>query len=186
MADRREALKIIGAISATCAFPFAADDLYGQHVHPGAGKEAGHVPRYFSPEQMKLVACIADLIIPPSDTPGAVGAGVPAYIDLVISQNKAMQKTFSDGIDWLDREALQLHTKAFLDLEPVSQISLLQTLCDLADSKQLTHAGAVFFDSMKSVTADGYYTSRTGLMQELGYNGNAVLDSFPSVDVPEH
>ena len=32
--NRRESLKIIGAVGATCAFPFSADTLYGQHVHP--------------------------------------------------------------------------------------------------------------------------------------------------------
>ncbi|MEJ7604854.1 MAG: gluconate 2-dehydrogenase subunit 3 family protein [Bryobacteraceae bacterium] len=186
MSDRREALKIIGAISATCAFPFASNDLYGQHVHPGAGKEAVYLPRYFSAEQMRIVSRIADLIIPPSDTPGAVGAGVPAYIDLVISQNQAMQKTFRDGIEWLNQKALEDHKKAFADLTLEEQSSLLRPLCNLADAKQFEHAGVLFFDSIKSVTADGYYTSKVGLMQELGYNGNTVLADFPTVAVPEH
>ena len=30
---RREALRLLGTITATCAFPFASDELYGQHVH---------------------------------------------------------------------------------------------------------------------------------------------------------
>ncbi len=34
MQTRREALKIIGAVGVTCAFPFSANELYGQHVHP--------------------------------------------------------------------------------------------------------------------------------------------------------
>ena len=36
MPSRRESLKIIGAIGTTCAFPFSADELYGQHVHSSA------------------------------------------------------------------------------------------------------------------------------------------------------
>jgi len=40
MANRRESLKIIGAIGTTCAFPFSADELYGQHgPQPGRGRE---------------------------------------------------------------------------------------------------------------------------------------------------
>jgi len=31
--DRRGALKIIGAIGATCGYPYAGDELYGQEVH---------------------------------------------------------------------------------------------------------------------------------------------------------
>jgi len=30
MAERRETLKIIGAISATCTFPYTGNELYGQ------------------------------------------------------------------------------------------------------------------------------------------------------------
>ena len=40
MTNRRETLKIIGAIGATCAFPYASDELYGQHVHV-AGARGG-------------------------------------------------------------------------------------------------------------------------------------------------
>ena len=36
MENRRETLKIIGAIGTTCAFPFAANELYGQHQHADA------------------------------------------------------------------------------------------------------------------------------------------------------
>ena len=39
---------------------------------------------------------------------------------------------------------------------------------------------------MKSMTADGYYTSQIGLVQELGYKGNTVLPSFPACTHPEH
>jgi hypothetical protein len=30
---RRQALKMLGTIGVTCAFPFAGDELYGQLVH---------------------------------------------------------------------------------------------------------------------------------------------------------
>jgi hypothetical protein len=39
---------------------------------------------------------------------------------------------------------------------------------------------------IKSMTADAYYTSQIGLVQELGYKGNTVLASFPGCDHPEH
>ena len=47
-------------------------------------------------------------------------------------------------------------------------------------------AGERFFALMKSMTADGYYTSRIGLVQELGYKGNTVLGSYPECTHPEH
>ena len=42
---RRETLKILGAIGATCAFPFPADELYGQHVQPKDAKPAAARPQ---------------------------------------------------------------------------------------------------------------------------------------------
>jgi hypothetical protein len=32
---------------------------------------------------------------------------------------------------------------------------------------------------MKALTADGYFTSKAGLMEELGYRGNSVVADFP-------
>jgi len=38
---------------------------------------------------------------------------------------------------------------------------------------------------MKNLTADGYYTSYAGLVQELGYQGNQALSRFEGC-VHEH
>ena len=43
-----------------------------------------------------------------------------------------------------------------------------------------------FFRLIKNLTADGYYTSRVGLLDELGYAGNTALARFPTCSVPEH
>ena len=49
-----------------------------------------------------VISRIADLIIPPTATPGAVGAGVPAYIDMVVRTNNQHQAVFRDvDLDWL-------------------------------------------------------------------------------------
>ena len=42
------------------------------------------------------------------------------------------------------------------------------------------------FRLIKNLTADGYYTSRVGLLEELGYTGNTALARFPGCAVPEH
>ena len=42
------------------------------------------------------------------------------------------------------------------------------------------------FRLIKNLTADGYYTSRIGLIDELGYTGNTALASFPSCAISEH
>ena len=192
MAERRDTLKIIGAIGTTCAFPFAADELYGQHqepVHqhhtPGAQASTGPV-RFFTPAEMAVVAAVANQIIPDSQTPGAAKAGVPGYIDLVVSTNKAHQKLHRDGIAWLQAESKRLHQRGFAQVSPAQQLAILQPLCDACDHGKPAGLAQRFFESIKGMTCDGYYTSRVGMVDELGFTGPAVLAEYPSCDIPEH
>ena len=186
MTNRRDTLKIIGAIGATCAFPYASDELYGQHVHlPGQAITPGP-PAFFQPDDFAVVSRIADLIIPATETPGALLARVPSYIDLVVSRNAEHQSVYRKGIEWLHNASINRHQKPFVQLTEAQQIALLEPLCEAADAGRATHAGELFFKAMKNMTADGYYTSKAGMTGELGFAGGAVLAEFPTCEVPEH
>ncbi len=169
MDSRRDALKILGAISSSCAFPFAADELFGQQAAMPAAREA----RFFTADELAQLAALADLIIPPTGTAGAAAAGVPAYIDLVASSNADEGKLLRDGLQRLHRK----HN--FFSLGEDARVAVLTPLCEAADSGKLEMEGARFFETLKSLTADGYYTSRTGLIDELGYKGNMAMAAFP-------
>ncbi len=183
MADRREALRIIGAIGTTCAFPFSSGELYGQHVHPPEGKQvdAGK-PLFFTPAEFAVISRIADLIIPATDTPGAVDAGVPAYIDMVVRTNSQHQAVFRAGVALMNEQS----GGDFLTLPEDRQIELLTPLSDAVDRGDFSGPGEKFFRAMKSMTADGYYTSKAGMSVELGFHGGTVLAAYPTCEVPEH
>lgn len=188
--SRRDALKIIGAIGGTCAFPFASNELYGQQVTPVTPPQQTHQhtgpperpaavagpvkPGYFSPEEFAVVSRISDLIIPKTHTPGAVEAGVPAYIDAVVGANKSLQQISKAGFALPD-------VQRFAQLPEERQVELLTEW-----SRGGEGAGAKFFQLMKNLTADGYYTSYTGLVEELGYNGNTARANYPVSTIPEH
>ena len=232
--SRREALKILGAIGATCAFPFPADELYGQHVHARDPKPAGsrteaYTPSFFGTVEYEVISRLADLIIPATDTAGALGAGVPEYIDRVVFLNPEHQGLMRAGVEWIDGRSRELFAQRFLDVSEAQRIQILQPLSDEVDRQQRATlvaryrsggAGTMFYtprtekteteqrpnsvmapaDSpvspadvpvgffrlLKNLTADGYYTSRVGLLDELGYKGNTALAAFPSCTVPEH
>jgi gluconate 2-dehydrogenase gamma chain len=175
--DRRDALKIISAIGATCAYPFASDELYAQtaehHHEPAPAAPEPSEPSFFNPAQFRMITGIADLIIPATDTPGAVGAGVPIYIDTVIGKNKAQQKVVIAGLEWLAQ-------KNFSDLPAEGQLAILHPLCEAADAGESKDHAVEFFRLMKNLTADGYYTSQIGLIKELGYSGNTAMAEFPT------
>ena len=180
--ERRDALKIIGAVTATCAFPFSADELYGQHAHPDGTAAALPTPKYFSKADFALVSRIADLIIPRTNSPGALDAGVPAYIDMVVGANKQQQAAFRDGLAWI---AAKAGGKPFVELSEADQLAILRPLCDAVDKRQVVSAGEKVFRAIKSLTADGYYTSKDGMVTELGFKGGSVLAEYPEC-IHEH
>ena len=226
---RRKALKILGTVGATCAFPFSADELYGQHVHDvllQAPTSTPYAPAFFTPAEYATLSRLTDVIIPATDTPGATGAGVPAYIDRVVSLNKEHQAIMRAGLEWLEQQAKVRFSREFGTLTETQHVTLLQPLSDEVDREQreqlnqyfqsgaagkriyyvpltekappprpqleLRSAGASdprlparFFRLVKNLTADGYYTSRVGLIDELGYSGNTMLASFPGCSLRE-
>jgi len=194
MADRRDTLKIIGAIGTTCAFPYSSDELYGQHDH-GDSQSAAPVltkPVFFQEDEFETVKALAELIIPASDTPGAIAAGVPGYIDYVVNSQAAWKKLFREGLEWLDGRAKASHGKPFRQLDESQQTALVTPVCKAADAirppqgpagasrpKPAVPVEVQFFKAFKSMTADGYFTSKAGLVDTLGYRGNTVLGEFP-------
>src|SRR5262249_52705150 len=107
MPDRRESLKIIGAIGATCAFPVSAAELYGQHGHATTEQKPAEPdkPKALNAREFAIVSQIAERIIPATDTPGAIGAGVPEYIDQVVAANPEHKKRLAPGFVWLKKES---------------------------------------------------------------------------------
>ena len=70
--------------------------------------------------------------------------------------------------------------KNFMKLDEAAQYAILAPLCEAADAGPSAARNVQFFALIKSLTADGYYTSRTGLIDELRYQGNTARSSFPA------
>ena len=100
------------------------------------------------------------------------------YIDQVVSGNKDLQRNFTEGFAWLKQAG-------FEGLPASGQLALLLPLCKAVDSGSIKTPEQRWFRSMKSLTADGYYTSRPGMVDELGYKGGSVLAEYPEC-IHEH
>jgi len=176
--ERRQALKIMGAIGVSCMFPYEADELYGQHVHEDGKPAPLPAMKAFTAAEFAVVTRVADLIIPATDTPGALGAGVPYYIDSVCAASEPLLEVMRKGIAWLVG-------LGFLRLGEAEQIGVLEAVSKDGETGE-DGDPEKFWRAIKSMTADGYYTSKIGLRDELGYKGNTVLDHFPQSQVREH
>ncbi|MBI3208147.1 MAG: gluconate 2-dehydrogenase subunit 3 family protein [Candidatus Solibacter usitatus] len=184
MAERRDTLKIIGAIGTTCAFPFSSDELYGQQQHehaapPQALAVENAKPSFFKDDEFETVRRLAEAIIP-----GAIAAAVPYYIDMVVNGSAQWKKLFREGLTWLDAQSQSKYAKPFRELQEPNKIELLTPLCAMADrsTKPASQIEVRFFKAFKGMTADGFFTSKIGLVDTLGYRGNTVLSEFPSCE----
>lgn len=138
-------------------------------------------PAYFSQADWETISKLADLIIPRTDTPGAVDAGVPHWIDRHVAAQPALQEKFKQGLAYLAEQAHTLNGSSFAALNEQQQTAILQALSTDPDT-----AKSGFFTTVKDLTIDGYYSSEEGLVKELDYKGNTFRASFPGCTHPEH
>ena len=175
--DRREVLKLLGSAAAISALPLEALTVI-QQASAQVAQTAGL--RTLDPHQNATVTTIAELIIPATDTPGAKGAKVNEFIDLLLTEwyEPAETKEFLAGIRDVDAQSKAKFSAAFVDCSPAQQAELLKQLDAAAmefsaSQKQTmqTHGAPPpmnFFYQMKKLTLAGYYTSEIGFSQELG------------------
>jgi glucoside 3-dehydrogenase (cytochrome c) hitch-hiker subunit len=190
--DRRKALKQLAVGGAVIATINPGDALGGthQHVHapaPPAAAAAAWKPLFFNAHQNETVIILSELIIPATDTPGAKAAKVNEFIDLMLSeQDAAAKKEFLGGLAWMDKKSHELYGVNFKEATPQQQAALLVTLSSGKNTALEDQLGVEFFNTIKTYTINGYYTSEVGLIKELGYKGNSYLDEFPGCTHPEH
>lgn len=128
-----------------------------------------HTTKFLSPDQLQMVGLMADLIIPTTDTPGALAVNVHGFMDAYLAEcvNKDDQKNFLAGLDRINKVAKEKYGKVFLVLNQKQQIELL-TAIEKPDVG-FTKDDKDFFKKFKSHTLFGYYTSEVGATQELAY-----------------
>lgn len=117
--------------------------------------------------QMTTITRVAELIIPTTDTPGAIAAGVPAFIQVIHSRwyRPDERAQFDVGLTAFETAARASCSLGFEQCSEEQQHSLL-----VAAETQPTSPAGRFFTAMKELTVFGYYTSEVGSKQELVYN----------------
>jgi len=165
---RRTALMRIGALCGLAGLGdlgLLADALAAA---PAAGKPAA-APEFLSPAELQLTGVLADLVIPRTDTPGALDVGAHRTVDhlLAVCAEAPAQAAYKAGLARIDAAARAGGGKPFIALPPARQVALLQALD--AGSAPFGPADQGFFRQLKGYVAFAYYTSEAGASQELAY-----------------
>ena len=179
--NRREA---ISRIALLVGGTLSAPTLYAME-NVGKVKTRSALEAAFSltEAQRKIVAEVAEHIIPKTTTPGAKDAGVPAFIVMMLNDcyKSPEHNSFLEGVTDLEK-------KNFLSLSKEEQIVALQKV--ELDTKELMKAynvkqvkvgdnvdkesmegkqGVPFWRLMKELTLLGYYTSEQGIKASFVY-----------------
>ncbi len=134
---------------------------------------AEHEPKAFAADQFRLLEQLVDTIIPDSDTPGARKAGVAAMIDEDAAADSGLKRQVQGALS-------RLGPDGFAGMNPPARAALLTDYMTAGDERRQ------HFRIIKDLTVDRYYATEIGLVQELGYQGNAYLAEFPGCQHEEH
>lgn len=152
-------------------------------LESGADLSAPPVGGTLSTSQLEMIGVLSDLILPETDTPGAVQAGVPAFIHSVVVDwyTPAEQEIFLAGLAELADAAQRRWSAAYVDLDRMQQSRLLAELEPPSEGSPDGPSLAAlsmppgasgelpFFLKLKELTVVGYYTSELAARTELDY-----------------
>ena len=168
---RRAAIVLGGGLSASCVSAVMSRDAH-EPLRANA-------PVLTSPERAILEA-VSERILPRTDTPGALDAGVPDFVEFVLAEGypAGAREAYRLALRELDASAEREHGVGFTALGPEAQDALLGPLelaefaaagtgPDLFGGLSMTKP---FFAATKELTVVGYYTSSVGLAAERTFS----------------
>ena len=179
--NRRTVLRSLA--SAPLAAGFVWTDAEAQQAHHQAEAVAQKTatpfrPKFFTRHEYATVTLLVDLIIPKDERSGsATEAGVPQFMDFMMTDQPARQTAMRGGLAWLDRECVSRFEKDFLTSTPQQRAQVLDDI-SWPDKARPEHAhGVAFFNSFRDLTASGFFTSKMGL-EDLQYMGNRYVPEW--------
>jgi len=185
--NRRDALRML---TAGAVLPALTPELFAfyQQAHPGGSYSL----RTLNPHQNDTVVAMIDQIIPATDTPGAKGARVNEFIDVILTEwaNDEERRNFLNGLADVDKRSNKLFGKDFASASSSQQVTLLGSMDDSAAvlrAERQRHAPNTipepdtqlkgdFFTVFKNITLHGYYTSEVAITKELNPENKGVYE----------
>lgn len=180
---RREALSVMaaaplaGALSWTDAEAREASEQAATARRTAARTRTAYKPKFFTAAEYTLVATLVDLIIPKDERSGsATDAGVPEFIDFLMADQPERQLAMRGGLARIDRICLDRFDRGFMACTGAERTQVLDDLAFAGNAlarPELSQAVA-FFNSLRDLTATGFWTSRIGVT-DLQYSGNVYV-----------
>ncbi len=161
--QRREILKALGAATALVVLPeheaFAAWTRLASGLASGSALTDGN---------LALIGAIADTILPRTDTPSATDVKVPAFIDVIVSENYTdnQRASFIGALPQLEAALAGPDGTAFVAMDPEHRAVALGAV---ERANRQVQPQSTYW-RLKGLVIHGYFTSEPVAKQVLHYN----------------
>ena len=167
---RRQAIGVLGGVAAVpLVMPSAAfAELLDWSQRVRRSRTESSSPSHLTPPRTRVMAALAEVIIPATDTPGASEAGVTDFVAALVDGwlDDDHRDRFLAGLDTVDPAARERFGADFADCTAEQQSGYVGDL-DAELTRLREDPGAsvsrYFFHDVKRFTITAYFTSEVGL-----------------------
>jgi len=165
--DRRDVLRLAAMFGLTLTVPDLASPATATRL---------------TAEELALIGSVSEVIIPATDTGGALAAGVPDFVKMMLSEwfSATERAHFMAGLREFSAGARRRYGRDFDALTAAEKDDYVGAR--LAAAAAAPPARAPFVVLMKRLTIFGYYTSELGATSEL-HQQIATAQYVPAADV---
>jgi hypothetical protein len=148
-----------------------------------ASPELNYKPAFLTEDQARMIAEIAEIIIPKTTTPGAKDVGVPSFIDSMLKEvySTDYQESFIKGLVEFDEETKKEYGDSFIDCDAEQQVAMVKKQHSKAFEGNVGRASQGWWNTgggndqpfilkVKELTILGFFTSQAGATEVLQYN----------------
>ena len=178
--NRRDTLKMMAVGPVAAGFSWTQQDveLSKERLEKAQRTDTDLEAAFFTEHELNTVNMLVDLIIPADDRSGsATDAGVPAFMDFMMTDRPSMQLPMRGGLAWLDAQCHKRFKSTFIGCTDAQRTELLDQIAypDMAPPE--LSQGVAFFNSFRDLTASGFWSSKMGV-EDLQYIGNTVVHEW--------
>jgi hypothetical protein len=161
--DRRDALAGIVAMFGVGLFAPIARAATADVTPINVGPPSAEV---FTAGQRALVTALSERVMPTTDTPGAIAAGVPEFIEKLLADWALPDEKapIIAGLDAIEARSQADYKVAAADATPEQQDALLTLAMENG-----VPGGGDFFWRFRQMVITGYFTSEIGITKERKY-----------------
>ena len=187
---RRAALRLAAAAPVAAAMawtPAEAEQAHhdAQQARTTAAKTGtAFKPRFFTAHEYATVGLLVDLIIPKDERSGSASdAGVPEFMDFMMTDQPQRQTAMRGGLALIDRLCESRYDKRFTALTDVQRRAILDEIAYTSNRDPGLRQLVSFFNSFRDLTASGFWTTKMGI-EDLQYQGNVFIDEWNGCPAP--